>query len=319
MALTFEREIRPVDITQLKNELNGSVDITATVVDIALDTTSPEGNSNINITWNTDLASTEIIAQDLVVTNHVVQIPDVSLLSLPISSLGDQLAVHQSTKPKVPGKEFYLQWTGAGDDVVNDLIGDGDLLSFTMTSATPTVTKDIKFSTNFGEVYIHEGYAKWHHDISVDAGLGDHMSAMVMAEASALQQVAALDYVVEDDWVKYSTGGPGTGTHGLAATPVLIPRTFSKDGDWDYDGVSLTPNFTSTGGYKISSIMRTVHRYMNKIPMSGASGSYTRLTSSETAFLPPGYFIRIIAYNISLSDWNCAFMFEVYRERTAMP
>lgn len=239
--------------------------------------------------------------------------------TLPISNLGKQLAVHQSTKPEVPGKEFYLQWTGAGDDVDNGLIGEGEILAFEMTDQDASITKDIKFAPQFGDVYIHEGYAKWNHDSQMSNGTGDHMSAMIMANGTPMQQTIDLDYIVEDDWVKYSPQGPGTGTHGLAATPVLVPRTFMKDGDWDYDGTNLTPNFAGDGGYKISTIMRTVHRYMNKIPMCFSSGSYNRLTSDETAFLPPGYFIRVTAFNSSGTNWNCAFMFEVYRERTAVP
>lgn len=316
MATTFEREIRPVDITQLKNELNGSVDITATVINIDLDTVSVTGN-NINITWNTDLLVDEITAQDVVVAAHTVQIPDVSLIDLPISTLGKQLAVHQSTKPAVDGKEFFLQWTGAGDDVANGLIGGGDLLVFDIKDTDTTVTKEIRFDPQFGDVYIHEGYAKWSHADPMANGTGDYMSAMIMAEPTPLQTAANLDYIVADNWITYA--GPGAGTHGFAGQPVLIPRPFSKDGDWDYDGVNLTPNMGGTGPYKMSSVMRTVHRYMNKIPMCFTSGSYNRLTSDETAYLPPGYFIRVTAFNTSSSNWNCAFMFEVYRERTAVP
>lgn len=238
---------------------------------------------------------------------------------LPTSDLGNMLAVHPTTKPIVPGKEFYLVWTGSGDDVVNGKIGEGDLLAFAVTSSDATVSKDIRFDPQFGDIYIHEGYAKWYHDISVNNGAGDHMSAMIMADPTPLQQLADLDYVVEDDWVKLAPGGPGTGTHGLAGLPVLVPRTFMKDGDWDYDGANLTPNLAGTGLYKISSIERTVHGYINKVPMCFSSNGYDRLTSDETAYLPPGYFIRVTAYNSSASDWNCAFMFEVYRERTAVP
>lgn len=232
--------------------------------------------------------------------------------ALPLSELGDKLAVHPSTKPTDPNKEFYLVWTGCGDDTVNHVVGEGDLLAFGMTVGTATVSKEVRFDPQFGDVYIHEGYAKWHN-----GGPGDYMSAMIMTDPTVLQQAANLDLVVENDWVKYSVSGPGTGTHGFAATPVLVKRTFSLDGDWNYDGVNLTPNFSGDGLYKISSIERTVHKYINRIPLCFTSNSYTRLTSDETAWLPPGYFIKVTAYNNSDTDWNCAFMFEVYREMTA--
>ena len=214
---------------------------------------------------------------------------------LPLSELGDKLAVHPSTKPTDPNKEFYLVWTGCGDDVTNHSVGEGELLAFAVATGNPTVSKEIRFDPLFGDVYIHEGYAKW------DGGsAGDHMSAMIMTDPTPVQQVASLDLVVEDDWIKYSQSGPGTGTHGFAAAPTLVKRTFSKDGDWDYEGGNLTPNFAGDGLYKISTIERTVHKYINKIPLCGTSGGYDRLTSDETAWLPPGYFIRVTAYNASL-------------------
>lgn len=233
---------------------------------------------------------------------------------LPLSELGDKLAVHPSTKPTVAGKDFYLVWTGAGDDVTNHIIGEGELMGFELVPGTPSLSKEIRFDPQFGDVYIHEGYAKWNN-----GGAGDHMSAMIMSDPTLLQQVANLDLVVADDWVTYAPGGAGTGTHGFAATPILVKRGFSKDGDWDYDGTNLTPNVSGTGGYKISSIERTAHKYINRIPLCFTSGGYNRLTSDETAWLPPGYFIRVTAFNVSDTTWHCAFMFEVYRERTAVP
>ncbi len=235
--------------------------------------------------------------------------------TLPKSPLGDLLAVHPSTKPKAAGKEFYLVWTGAGDDIVNGIIGEGELLSFAIKATDTSISKDVRFDPQFGDIYLHEGYAKWNN-----GGIGDNMTATIMADPTVLQQSVNLDLIVDGtNWVKYAPGGAGTGTDGFAATPVLVPRTFSKDGDWDYDGVNLTPNSSGTGGYRISSVERTVHKYINRIPLCFSSGTYTRLTSDETAYLPPGYFIRITAFNVSGNAWNCSFMFEVYRERTATP
>jgi len=317
MTTTFEREIRPVDITQLKNELNGSVDITATVIDIALDTESLTGN-NINITWNTDLLVDEITAQDVVIANHIVQIPDFSLTALPLSELGNKLAIHSSTKPAPPGnKEFYLVWTGAGDDVQStpNVIGDGQMLQFTLTTGKPTESIEVHFSPDFGDVYVHEGYAKWEN-----GGAGDYLEADVIASATPLQTVANKDLEIVDNWVKLAAGGPGTGTHGFAASPTLIKRSKSKDGNWDFSAeTGLVPNISATGLYKISDIERAVHHYFNKIPTRGNSYGYENLTSDESAWLPPGYFIRVTANNVSDSDWLACVFMEVFREQTAVP
>jgi len=234
--------------------------------------------------------------------------------TMPKSDLGDKMAVHSSSMPLKPGKSFILQWIGAGDDITTGDIGEGELLAFQMNTGTEYVIKDIHFHPDHGHIYLHEGYAKW------EGGMpGDHFDAFIVAGASALQPAVSLDLEITDNWVHLAAGGPGAGTHGFAATPVLIPRTFSKDGDWDYDATNgLVPNLAGDGGYKISDIERKVHRYMTKIPSCGTS-TYTRLTSDETAWLPPGFFIRIEVHNVADHDWTFAVMMEVFRERTYVP
>jgi len=237
--------------------------------------------------------------------------------TLPMSDLGNKLAIHSSTKPAKPGKEFYLVWTGAGDNVTGSPItlGDGPLIQFSMKSGTLMEVIEVRFAPEFGDVYIHEGYAKWE-----GGGIGDHISAMVHADPTMLQTAANLDLEIVNNWVVFAASGAGTGTHGFASTPNLIKRSKSKDGDWDYDEVNgLTPNITSTGEYKISDIERKVHRYINKIPTLGSSYGYTRLTSDETAHLPPGYFLKVTVHNISDTIWNACIFMEVFREQTVEP
>jgi hypothetical protein len=240
--------------------------------------------------------------------------------TLPYSRhLEGKLAVHASAKPEPTGVETYAVWTGSGDDLSEPdetlSIGNGELLAFNMTYGTPVVTKDIKFDARHGRVWAHEAYVKFEN-----GGVDDYLTADIMAPATPLQQAVDLNYIVEDNWVKYATGSPA-GTHGFAGTPVLIPRSFSKDGDWDYDGTNLTPNFTGTGEYKISSIDRVVHRYFSKIPLYGTSATYFTMSSEETAEIPvsSGYFIRVNVYNNSNSNWNISIIMEIYRERTVCP
>ncbi len=141
-----------------------------------------------------------------------------------------------------------------------------------------------------------------------------------MASPTLLQPAVNLDLEITDNWVHLAAGGPGTGTHGFAASPVLLKRSKSMDGHWDYDEVNgLTPNMAGTGLYKISDIERAVHRYINKIPTRGSSYGYTTLTSDESAWLPPGYFIRVTAHNVSDTAWNACVFMEVFREQTAVP
>ncbi len=243
--------------------------------------------------------------------------------TLPYSKhLEGKLAVHSSSKPEPTGHETYAVWAGSGDDPSQpdptDSLGAGDLLMFNMTfdvGGSHVESKDVKFDPRHGRVWIHEAYLKFEN-----GGIQDYLSADIMAPATPMQTSVNLDYYIEDDWVKYATGSPA-GTHGWAGTPVLIPRTFSMDGDWDWDGTNLTPNFTGTGGYKISSIDRPVHRYFNKIPLYGSSTTYFTMSSEETAELPisMGYFIRINVFNNSNTNWSLSCIMEIYRERTVDP
>ena len=241
--------------------------------------------------------------------------------TLPYSKhLEGKLAVHASSKPEPTGVETFAVWTGSGDDVTEPdetlSLGAGELLAFNMTYGNAVVTKDVKFDPRHGGVWIHEAYVKFEN-----GGVDDYLTADIIAPATPLQQAANLDLVIADNWVTFAPGGTGTGTHGFGGTPILIPRPFSKDGDWDYDGTNLTPNMSGTGGYKISDIERVVSRYFNKIPLYGTSATYFTMSSEETAELPVslGFFIRINVHNVSNSNWNISIIMEIYRERTICP
>lgn len=236
--------------------------------------------------------------------------------TLPMSEVGGKLWVHSSPKPVLVDKQTYVQWVGAGDDTTNHILGAGDMLHFELNPGTPNCAVDVKFDPLFGSVYIHEGYCSWH-----DAGHDDCISALIVAEPSQLQQVANLDLLVDEDgYVKYSPGGPGTGTHGFAATPNLLVRSFSKDGWWDYsEATSLVPNFNKTGGYHICTSEQPVHRFIARIPVFGTCDGMQRFVSSDTFLLPPGYFVRIIAHNGSNTTWHASAMIAVFRERTFQP
>ena len=235
----------------------------------------------------------------------------------PVSELDDKkLAVHPSYKPAVSGKETFVVWSGAGDDMTNGNIGEGETLEFNMTTGNATVSKEFRFHPDNGRVWIHEGYLKFE-----GGGLGDYLTATFMSEATPLQTSVNLDLEITDNWIHLAAGGPGTGTHGWAdGTKIaLVPRSFSQDGDWDYDGITLSPNTGGTGEYKISDIERNVHTFINHIPCLGSSQTFFSMSSDETAELVANYFIRVVCYNTSDTNWNASCIMEIYRERTAKP
>lgn len=306
MAKQFTFTKTNVRADQLKREINDNPAFTATCEYV-----STEGNT-VLIVFNTDLTTQEEQELNNVLENHVPEEEYVAVSTLPFSDV-NKLAVHSSPKPLID-QTTYVVWTGAGDIIGSGQIGNGDPLVFVLQPGTPEVSKDIYFDPIHGRVWIHEGFVMWK-----DAGIGDNISAVIMAQPSQLQTFANLDLVIQDNWVKPAPNGPGTGTHGFASTPKLIPRTYSKDGDWDFDGVSLIPNLSGTGMYKISTIEQCVHMYINQIPLFGTTTSYVAFTSDDTAELPPGYFIRITCKNNSNSNWIATVFMEIFRERTHVP
>ncbi len=303
------------DVSQLQNEINADRNITPSCIAI-----TTEGET-LHLSFAAGLSGAEDARLDLVIAEHTPVPATFNAGELPISTLdGFKLSVHQSTKPNIPGISTYAVWAGAGDDVDTGELGGGELLYFHVLHGTPTISKEIHFDfARHGRVWIHEGYLKFK-----DGGDGDYLNADVMAHPTPLSPVTipevieTLDLVIsDDDWVTYV--GPGNGTHAFAGTPVLVPRTFSKDGDWDYDGASLMPNVNGNGGYKISSIERIVHRYINRIPCYGDCPTYFSMTSEETTEVPQGYFIRVTCHNVSNTTWDASVLMELYRQRTHVP
>jgi hypothetical protein len=283
-----------------------------------------EVNSSMQQTWKLSQELFELVAhEDIIVNNGIKNLNPsegwkwfLGNADLPRSEVGDKLWVHSSAKPIVDGKMFYSQWIGAGDNVEEHLLGQGPLAVIQNTPGTPKAHIDFVFDESFGDVYIHEGFAMWEN-----AKLGDSLNALIVAEGTHLQQSVNLDLILDEDgYVLYSQSGPGTGTHGFASPPYLLPRSYSKDGDWDYSEQNgLTPNFTKTGGYKICANEATVHRFINRIPVLGTNTDALRLVSEDTFKVPHGYFLRLECNNASNSDWTAAFIITAYRERTFQP
>ncbi len=297
----------PYDLSLLQAEINEDTNIVPSCLSI-----TGTGDQLIVTMAATLSDPDEVNALDAVIAAHVAPTENISVSRLPFSPLdGKKLAVHQSTKPQIDGITTYAVWGGAGD---NGVIGDGELLDFELTPGKASETKTVEYSGTHGRVWVHEGYLKFE-----GGGHGDYISADILAKATALQTSVNLDLEITDNWVHLAAGGPGTGTHGFAGTPVLIPRPFSKDGDWDYDGTTLSPNVAGTGEYKISDIIRTVHRYFNKIPCCGTCSAFFSMTSNETTEMPAGYYMEITAFNNSNTTWMASVIMEIYRQRTHVP
>lgn len=237
---------------------------------------------------------------------HLVQpvdLPD-------ILKFGDKLAFHESSRPDTKERALISCWSGRGDDPVNHTIWGGDLLAIQTEVGTYKETVEAHFDPQFGEVWVHEGYAMWEN-----GGWGDELNVYVIAPAVPLQTVADLDMVLDGDRVKYSQSGPGTGTHGFAGLPAPV-YMHQKNGDWDVQNGSLVPNFAGTGHYCIFQTEKVANHFIAHLPITGTNYSYTMLQSADTTQLIPPYFIRLETLNNSDTSWKIWFFLTLYRERT---
>jgi hypothetical protein len=310
----------PVKASQLLQELNFSPDITSTALEVDYDSS----NSTVLVHWNQTLQSGEPPIAAAIVNAHVPEEESVDVSLLPFNV--GKLYVHSSSKPNVEGKTFYDVFTGRGDCPDDGTLGDGPLCVFNFDQATPSGSPaaipsrsqihHMEFIPSFGEVWLHGGYFSY-----VNAGVGDTITAYIMAGPSLVtDQLPSKQLVVDGEgWITAAVGSPNPGTHDFAATPNLIPRTFSQDGDWDYDGTNLIPNLSGTGLYKININEKPVNRYVDDVPIIGSSNGYVKLGSSEAAHIPSGYHIDVVVTNVSGNAMQVAAIAQIYRERTFQP
>ena len=302
MSVSYIRTKENFNNQQLVIEINTSVDIVPACLSMTTN------GSELSIEFAAELSSQEELTLTSLVDSHIPSIEPFDVANLPLSDLdGKRLAVHSSAKPLID-ETIYAVYTGRGD------FDDSELLLFNMEPGMSSKSIDIEFDEAFGRVWIHEAYLKFQ-----DGGPGDCISAEVVANGVQLQTSVNLDLVVDVDGnISYSPGGPGTGTHGFVDTKIsLIPRTFSKDGDWDCNAAGgLIPNMEGTGGFTMNTQDTPIHRYVNQIPCFGSCNSYVGLQSTEAARLRANYKIQVTAFNVSNTTWTASCFLEVYRERT---
>jgi len=312
------------DVVQLEGEINSDASIVPSCLSIS------GRDTNLAVEFAADISGAEETALDALIAAHVPDVETIDVTQLPFSEIDrNKLAVHPSYKPYVDGITTYAVWCGAGDQVDGngDLIdggeiGGGPLLHLCCETDKSEVEVLAKFHPENGRVWLHEAYVKF-----ANAPEKAYLSGGIIAGATPLQQSVSRDLNVDGDGVVTSSllGGPDTGTHGFADPTkiVLIPRTFSHDGDWNYDPTDqvtpLTPNFSGTGEYKIFNKEIVAHRFVNRIPCYDSS-PYFSITSDETTELPTNYYVRVCARTTDdttfTQEWHASVILEIYRERT---
>jgi hypothetical protein len=320
MSVNVNKTIsEPYKVSALVGEINSSPDIVPSCLSATVTGT------DLVLEFAVALSGAEDTALDAIIAAHVPPTDTIDVNQLPFSNIDHKkLSVHPSYKPLVDGITTYAVWTGSGDevdvngDLVDDgLIGDGPLLHFDMATTESIKQLDVKFHSENGRVWLHEAYIKF-----TDAPEKCYITGYIVAMATPLQQAVNKDLNVDGDgWITYA--GVDLGSDGFADPNkiVLVPRTFSHDGDWNYDGTNLTPA-AGDGEYKMTSTERRVHRFVHKIPMFGTC-PYFSITSDETTELPANYFIQIICKTTDDTDfagaWHASVLLEIYRQRTYKP
>ncbi len=226
-----------------------------------------------------------------------------------------KLWVHNSAKPEVDGKQFYVQYTGASDDLVNNIVGGGDPTIVVCEPGNPIEEVRIEFCPEKGDTYIHEAYVMWE-----GAGWGDSFSVSIHSMPTQLQTIANKDLELENmgagNFIKFAAGGPGTGTHGFAANPVLV-KSVDNLGYWNYNSEDgLLPSMDRTGGFNIFDVDLEVNKFINRVPIFGTSTTYTRIESNDTAWVPPGYYLKVTTHNLSNNTWHLTLFMTLFREQT---
>jgi len=326
MTVYNKTKSEPYKIGELQREINASTNIVPSCTSITA------SGDDLAIDMAADLSGAEETALDAIIAAHVPPTEFIDVTELPFSKLDGEtnkkLAVHPSYKPDVNGITTYAVWGGAGDQLDGNLdlvadgeIGGGPMLHLSCKTIDTEVTAVAKFHTDNGRIWLHEAYVKF------DGGPeGAYLSGGIVAMGTPLQQLGGLDLEITNNIISYAVGGPGTGTHGFADADkiVLVPRSFSHDGEWNYDPLG-TPPLTPAAGdgeYRIYDEDTMVHRFVNRISCRGSS-PYFSITSDETTELPKHYYVQVSARREDDSafgvDWYASILLEIYRERTYKP
>jgi hypothetical protein len=288
------------------------IDKSGTDIDIHFKADLSAGEETTLDTLTTDHVAGPTVAEKNPVLMHEINIETGQVEAVEFAASEGRNRVLASTKPVIPGKIMYFYWTGVGDDVsgANTVVGAGPLIQITVGSQDTDVDLDLYFGNyKHGElVYIAGGAFQWQ-----DTTFGDTISMKVMADATPTQQSTNLDFNVDGENRLVATA-PGTGTHGLAGTPVFVPN-YCNNGYWN-----LTPELTAEfapsgdGMFDWFTTEQEAATFVNQLPLFGTETKGLQLSAPETSQLPAGYFLRVTCHKGGSNGWKLTGSVMLYRE-----
>jgi len=193
--------------------------------------------------------------------------------------------IYEDGSPKVftsPKQEdTYLYITGAADDVINGVVGEGKSFVLTNEDGTNTVVVEGKFIDN---VYLKDGYITWQNAV-----IGDRLSLELVLPANIP----------------------------LASTTNTGNAVYDENGVITYITSSSTPDDTWIGTHMYFPIEVVVNRFVNKVHMLGDNTVGMVIESSDAALIPKELAVR---FKLVTPSGNTAIVasiaMELYRTRT---
>lgn len=237
---------------------------------------------------------------------------------------GDERMMVKQTQRPLPlsGLQLYTCWWNSGDDLENELRGVGSPVLLSPTPEDESVFVDCHFLTGSEKIYIFECYLAWEN-----AGFGDYMLGEMWAKATPTITVSNGNYNTDVTTRKITPTIPGTGNCTLTGTPTFVRcSNWSKDsatwnGTWDLltnpSTGSQYPSYNALnkGQYEWYDIDVLVFRFI-KFSVFGTNYQPLLLISEDTEQLPPNYYIKVTAVNVSRTSWKFVGNFVFFREHT---
>jgi hypothetical protein len=171
------------------------------------------------------------------------------------------------------------------------------------------IEKNVYFDPLFGDTFLYSGSCLWKNGSE-----GDNVTVGLYGVPTQLQTSVNLNLILDGTKVKYSPGGPGTGTHGFASSPVLILNK-TGTGSWNYSpSTGLVPDLSENGKYDIFTEEKEVFRMVNSIELVGNSNGYVNINGFDSSQIKYPYFIKIIVTTNGNSNIYVSFYMSLYRE-----
>jgi len=184
------------------------------------------------------------------------------------------------TSPRQEGT--YLNFTSCGDDLQNNLIGEGQNLSIDNSDGNKNTERIIETSF-LDNIFLKDGIVFWQN-----ADFGDTITLDIVLPANT-------PYLAEDN-------------NGNAEK--------KSDGSYEIITSSAVPDETWTGSYFLFNVDVTMFRFVNKFQLIGTNTYGLVLESSDTAEIPKELKFRFVLNTPSNSDVKVLINMEIYRENT---